>query len=103
MKRIPESIWSKCLTVNVHPGILPVFAGRHPQLRALADLKRSYTAVILHSIVSDEYDVGPGLSTTLVDITERDRDDPNAFFERTRLIGVYMVAAFLIGKGANAV
>ena len=101
MKRIGASIYQNYVTVNVHPGTLPLLAGRHPQLRALAKLDRLSTDVVLHRVESDEYDTGEILAQQEVKITEKDRDDPNAFFERTRRIGVYLTAAWLIGQGVE--
>lgn len=103
MYRIPRGIYERYPTINVHPGGLPELAGRHPQIRALADLKRESTSVVLHQITSDRYDEGPILLQVEVKITEADRDDPLYFMERTRQIGVHLVAAYLIGKGAELV
>jgi len=102
MKRITPDVYDRFLTLNVHPGGLFEFPGRHPQIRALAELDRKKTFVTLHRIQSEEYDTGEVISQVEVMITEKDRDDPNAFFERTRLIGVYLTAAYLIGQGVEA-
>ena len=99
MKKIHSSVYKRAFTVNVHPGI--GFPGRHPQLRALAILDLEWTDVTLHRVQSDEYDQGEHLARVVVNVTEKDRDDPNAFFERTRRIGVYLTAAWLIGQGAE--
>ena len=101
MRKIPLHVYSAIYTVNVHPGTLPELAGKHPQLRALAELKRSFTHVILHRVESDNYDQGRVLLRQEVIIRESDRDNPTEFFERTRRIGVYLAAAWLIGQGVG--
>lgn len=101
MKRIPRGVYNEWFTVNVHPGPLDELPGKHPQLRALADLGRTTTRVVLHQIQSDAYDVGEELASIEVAITEEDRDEPPRFLQRTRLIGVHLLAAWLIGQGAE--
>jgi len=99
MKKIPPSVYKNVPTINVHPGW--TYPGKHPQLRALANFSREWTDVTLHRVESDTYDVGEVLARQEVKITEADRDDPNTFFERTRRIGVYLTAAWLIGQGVE--
>jgi len=92
MSHIPAAFFRRTQTINVHPGKLPLFKGKDPQLQALK-AGVEWTAVTVHRVV-EEIDSGKILVEVPVRITNIDHHLPE-FEDRLRTIAVYTVAALL--------
>ena len=94
MKHIPKVLFENVLTLNVHPGKLPIFKGKDPHIQALK-AGADCTAVTIHK-VTEEFDSGEIIVEVPVRITSLDWR-PERFEDRLRTIAVYATASLLYG------